>query len=490
MQKFMNWKTLSHMPRREYEELQNKKLRAFLRYQIYPYHPHYRRLFREKGIDVYDIRNTDDLRKIPFTSKGDIAPTVKEPKRYMDFILQPDESSIKKYAPKAKLVKIALKKIIKGEDAVKQDLYYEYKPVHMHFTTGRTALPTPMLYTSYDMDMFREGAMRLFDVFEVPQDYIGVSAFPYAPHMAFWLAYHAGLRLKITALHSGGGKILGTQNIINAIERMGANIVVAIPGYAYHMVREAHEQKRDFSSLKIFLFGGERVPLGLKEKMREMLEGIGAKNPKIRSTYATTETKCGWGECTDDSGYHTYPDFEFIETIDPKTGERVDEGEEGEVVYTALDWRGSVVLRYRTGDITREGMMYEKCECGRTVPRIGGDIQRSSDVKEFNLSKIKGTLVNLNAFFPTLMGCMSIIEWQVEIRKKNNDPFEVDEIIVYVTPRKGTHDVEKEISALLLKEMEVTPNEIIFLPLQELVERLGVDTELKERRLVDLRPKL
>ena len=490
MQEFMNWKTLSHMPRREYEELQNRKLRAFLRYQIFPYHPYYKRLFRAKGIDVYDIKTTDDLQKIPFTSKGDIAPTADDPRKYTDFVLQPDETSLKKYAPKTKLFKMLLKGLLRGKDAARHDVVYEYKPVHMHFTTGRTALPTPFLYTSYDMDLFKEGASRLFDVIDVNPDYIGVSAFPYAPHMAFWLAYHAAMKMMITGLHTGGGKIMGTPNIIRAIERMKANFVVAIPGYGYHLFREASEQKRDFSSVKIVVFGGERVAPGFKEKVHEFLKSMGASDVKLLSTYASTETKCGWVECRDDSGYHTYPDLEFIETIDPKTGERVGEGEEGEVVYTALDWRGSVVLRYRTGDVTREGMLYDTCECGRTVPRIGGTIHRTSDFKEFNLSKIKGTLVNLNAFYPTLSGCKSIVEWQVEIRKKNNDPFETDEIIVYVTPQKGTHDVEKEISALLLKEMEVTPNEIIFLPLQELVERLGVDTELKERRLVDLRPKL
>jgi len=45
----------------------------------------------------------------------------------------------------------------------------------------------------------------------------------------------------------------------------------------------------------------------------------------------------------------SYPDKEIFEIIDPATGEVKDDAQDGEIVYTSLDSRASVVLRYRTG---------------------------------------------------------------------------------------------------------------------------------------------
>ena len=183
---------------------------------------------------------------------------------------------------------------------------------------------------------------------------------------------------------------------------------------------------------------------------------------------------------------HLYPDFEFIEIVD-KNGERVGEGEKGEIVYTSLDWRGSVFLRYKTGDVTK-GLCYEKCSCGRTLPRIDAAIERSSEYKEFKLTKIKGSFVNLNAFFSIMMGHKDIEEWQVEIKKKNNDPYEIDELVIYIAPKKNAN-FEKLKSSLknkIIVETEVTP-EIVKVDMEELLHRLGMETELKEKRIVDNR---
>ena len=217
---------------------------------------------------------------------------------------------------------------------------------------------------------------------------------------------------------------------------------------------------------------------------------MGSKAPRILSTYAFTEGKCAWVECNEESGYHLYPDLEFIEIVD-KNGERVNEGEKGEIVYTSLDWRGSVFLRYKTGDITK-GMYYEKCpHCRRTLPRIDGEIERNSEYKEFNLTKIKGSFVNLNVFFQIMMSHKDIEEWQVEIRKKNNDPYEVDELIVYIASKKKSNfqKLKNDLKDEIITETEITP-EIVKVELNELLQRLGMETELKEKRIVDKRGKI
>jgi len=163
--------------------------------------------------------------------------------------------------------------------------------------------------------------------------------------------------------------------------------------------------------------------LGFKEKLASLLKNMGAKHIRIMGTYGFTEAKCAWGECPTalriSSGYHTYPDKEIFEVIDPNTGEVKQEGQDGELVYTSIDARGSCVLRYRTGDLVKGGIIYTACPyCKRTLPRISSDISRASNIKDLMLSKIKGTLVNLNDLNAVLEQEREIEEWQIELRKK------------------------------------------------------------------------
>jgi phenylacetate-coenzyme A ligase PaaK-like adenylate-forming protein len=243
--------------------------------------------------------------------------------------------------------------------------------------------------------------------------------------------------------------------------------------------------------------GGDRLPAGLKEKIRELLGKVGSEKAAVVSTYGFTEGRVAWSECRpsalskeESSGYHLFPDMEIVEIIDPDSGNRMGEGEDGEIVYSTLDWRGSVLLRFRTGDLVKGGLDLAPCPyCGRSLPRLGLEISRTSDYKEFELTKLKGTLVDLNAFYPLLSGHKDVLEWQLEIRKHNDDPYDLDELYLHVTAAEGMSRqyLEKELQELLQREVEVAPTRIIFHSLPGLLERLGLDTKGRERRFIDRR---
>tara|TARA_B100000315_G_scaffold209565_1_gene205389 strand:+ start:14929 stop:16356 length:1428 start_codon:yes stop_codon:yes gene_type:complete len=473
----MNWQQLQYLKPKNIKRLQDKFLRNFIQNQI-PYHPYYRNLFKKNKISFDDIKTTDGLTKLPFTSKEDVAPTKSNPKRFLDFVLQPNKELIKKHASLNEKIKSILDK---------SHLYYEYKPIHIHFTTGRSANAVPILYTSYDLEKLEESGKRMIDIFNISSNETIINAFPYAPHLAFWQTFYAAKGANLRSLQTGGGKILGTEKIIKSTESMKASVLAGMPGYLYHLLRTAKEKKSKLNDLKLVVFGGERVPSGLRNKIKSLLSAMHSKNPRVLSSYAFTEGKTAWVECKEEAGYHLYPDLEFIEIVD-KNNERVNEGEKGEIVYTTLDWRGSVFLRYKTGDVTK-GLYFEKCpHCKRTLPRIDGSIERSSEYKEFKLAKIKGSFVNLNAFFPIMMSHKDIEEWQVEIRKKNNDPYEVDELIAYVAPNKKANfeKLKKDLRNKITTATEVTP-QIVKVNLKELLQKLGMETELKEKRIVDNR---
>jgi len=321
----------------------------------------------------------------------------------------------------------------------------------------------------------------------------GVNMFPYAPHLAFWQVVFAGLEFGMLILSTGGGKVMGTDGNILAIEKIKPEAIAGIPTFVYHVLRQAHAEGRRWPQVCRLILGGEKSPPGIRRKMTGLLQEMGAGEIRICTTYGFTEARTAWGECTADSGYHLFPDMGIFEVIDPVTGEVKREGEPGELVYTPLDARGTVVLRYRTGDTVGGGLTWEPCpHCGRTVPRIVGAIGRESNTKELQFGKLKGTLVNFDILQHILDDSPDVGEWQLEIRKAHDDPLDVDELILHLTPGNGADldRLREKLRQRFQVEVELTPNRIEVHPLDEMLRRIKLETSLKEVRILDARPKI
>ncbi|MDI6831743.1 MAG: AMP-binding protein [Actinomycetota bacterium] len=484
------------LPARQYLAAQEQHLVRYIRELVYPYSPYYRELLDYNRIKPGVIKALKDLSCIPFTTKADIAPLPEDPAIPFNLVLSPTPERAREAKASLRLKQRWLR-LTHGAEGYARLMDREFLPVHYHFTIGRTALPTPILYTAYDLARMREAGRRVFELLELKRDDLVVNAFPFAPHLAFWMTYFATEACGIPALHTGGGRILGTHRVLEALERLGGTVLTATPSYAYHLLRASAREGRDLSRLHTLVLGGDGLPAGLKDKMRELLARVGAEKAVVASTYGFTEGRVAWSECRPSaasreksSGYHLFPDMEVIEIIDPESGTRRGEGEDGEVVYTTLDWRGSVLLRFRTGDLVKGGIEYDPCPyCGRSLPRLGVEITRTSEYKEFELTKLKGTLVDLNAFYPLLSGHKDVLEWQLEIRKRNDDPYDLDELYLHIAPAEGMSKkyLEQELRELMLREVEIAPTRIVFHSLPRLLQRLGLDTKGREKRFLDLR---
>jgi phenylacetate-coenzyme A ligase PaaK-like adenylate-forming protein len=488
-----NW---DRIPADEYRHLQSKQLRRFLKEYVLPFSPFYARIFREAGLDPDSFRSLDDLTKIPLTSKEDVAPTASDPQRPRELVLQPTVDLIRRHWPLSRKLPLIWKRFVTGEAALRERLGREFRPVSVFFTTGRSALPTAFVLTNYDLAILQEVGRRIAQVGEIDasQEKI-LNLFPYAPHLAFWQVYYVGVGASAFALHTGGGKVMGTDGILQALTKIRPAFLVGIPGYVYHLLREAQAKDMDLSFVKGLALGGDRVTPGYRTRVRDLLRGMGAKDPSVGSVLGFTEARKCWTECRGeaDAGFHTYPDLEIIEVVDPASGKPVGEGVTGELVYTCLNGRGSCVVRYRTGDLLVGGMTWKPCShCGRTVPRMSSQLERVSNLKSFQLSKVKGTLVNLNLVKEQLDNDGRIEEWQLIIKKHNDDPFDVDELHLNLAlsrqvPESAVQAVRSEVEDRLLQTTEVRLNSVHLLPLPRLLELLGMETQLKEKRIVDLR---
>ncbi len=225
------------------------------------------------------------------------------------------------------------------------------------------------------------------------------------------------------------------------IERTRPDVLIGMPTFIYHVLQQAVAEKRDWPDIKRIVLGGEKVPPGLRGKLRALCSQLGSLGVHVISTYGFTEAKMAFPECPTmphegASGFHLYPDLALVEIVNPKTGDPVPPGEPGEIVFTPLDARGTVVLRYRTGDIAEGGLTWEACpHCGRRCPRLVGPISRVSERRMLNLDKLKGTLVDFNVLEHLLDDQRGIAAWQIELRKRNDDPLECDEVILHVAAR-------------------------------------------------------
>lgn len=491
------WQRMQQMSRTELRALQDHTLSQFVREQLYPFSPWYRELFDKSGVRPDQIRSVDDLRRLPLSQKRDLLPTADDPQRFKRFILQPDPASIRAAWPLQKKLPLLWTKWTRGADAVRDSVRSEYAPCFMTFTTGRSAEPVPFFYSPRDIENLHTTGARLVDVMALPRDFRIANVFPYAPHLAFWQVFFAGQATGMMVLSTGGGKVMGSSGDLRALSRLRADALIGVPGYVYHLLRRATAEGMDLSSIRCVVLGAERVPAGMKTKIVELLGACGARDVRVFGTYGFTEARMAFAECpTPDNaytGYHLYPDLAVFEVIDPVTGEVVPDGEDGELVFTPLQARASTVFRYRTGDRVRGGIRWEPCpHCGRTLPRISSDLTRESSLKDLQLLKVKGTLVNLEDCAMLLGSMPEIEEWQIELRKKDDDPLEVDELTVHLAVKDGClpETAAAHVRDAFKSRLEVMPNHVEFLGLESMLRKIGMETEMKEKRFVDARPKV
>jgi phenylacetate-coenzyme A ligase PaaK-like adenylate-forming protein len=95
---------------------------------------------------------------------------------------------------------------------------------------------------------------------------------------------------------------------------------------------------------------------------------------KVFNHYGATEMGLGGGvECEAHRGFHLREADMFFEIVNPETGEPVQDGEYGEVVFSTLTRRGMPLVRYRMGDRSR--FIVGECPCGtklRTLEKVRG----------------------------------------------------------------------------------------------------------------------
>ena len=414
--------------------MQTERLQNIVR-RVYKNVPVYRERMQNSGVGPEDIKSLDDIVKLPFTDKSDLRDNYP----YGLFA-----------APQEEIVRI-------------------------HASSGTTGKPIIVGYTRRDIDIWSDVVARCLGCAHIDKN------------DTVQIAYGYGLFTGGLGLHYGvekaGGKVIpisagNTRRQLMLMEDLGTTVIACTPSYALMIGEMLKESSFDLSrlNLKTGIFGAEPWTEGMRDKIEELL------NIKALDIYGLTET-IGPGvamECIEGHyGLHVWEDHFLFEILDPGTGGRIPDGEQGELCITTLTKEGMPTIRYRTRDLTC--VVTGPCPCGRTHRRIRRLHGRTDDmliIRGVNVfpSQVEAAIVGVEGIAPRYM---------LVVDRVNN--LDVLEVRVELAPDLAINEVRKleELQNRVNKAVDQALGISVRLRLTEpgSIER----SEGKSRRVIDNR---
>lgn len=291
----------------EIRNLQLERLKWSVRH-AYDNVPMYKQRFDEAGVHPDDLKELKDLAKFPFTYKNDLRDNYPF-----------------------------------GLFAVPRD-----QIIRIHASSGTTGKATVVGYTKNDIDVWADTLARSLRASGLRKGDMVHNAYGYGLFTGGLGAHYGIERLGATVVPMGGGQTEKQVGLINDFKPDG---IMVTPSYMLNILegfRKAGLDPRE-SSLSVGIFGAEPWTNAMRLEVEE------AFDMHAVDIYGLSEIM-GPGvanECVETKdGLHVWEDHYYPEIINPATGEVVEDGEEGELVFTTLTKEGMPMIRYRTRDLT------------------------------------------------------------------------------------------------------------------------------------------
>jgi hypothetical protein len=232
-----------------------------------------------------------------------------------------------------------------------------FKPIHW------LSDPIPLGYTAEDLERLAEAGRTMLEMAGVTPADVLVSVYPPGPHLGFWQLQLGARRAGVAALLLGP-----VPPTPDEVARLRPTVLAGRGDDLLQLLEAGRASGYSFAGLTTLLVIGEPVDPSLRARLAEA--GRSSNGPvAVVAAWAPPGVRALWSECRDGIDVHTWPATEVVELVDPSSGEPVAPGGDGEVVWTPVGWKGSVVLRLRTGV---NGCLDDTpcVSCGRTSPRI------------------------------------------------------------------------------------------------------------------------
>ncbi|RIJ45611.1 phenylacetate--CoA ligase [Maribellus luteus] len=399
----MIWnRTIECASRDEMAAIQSERLIRTVQ-RVYHNIPSYRTKMQEKGLVPADIKSVEDITKLPFTIKSDLRDN------YPFGMFTVPMSEI----------------------------------VRLHASSGTTGKPTVVGYTRNDLQMWAEVVTRSLGMAGVHQKDIVQVAYGYGLFTGGLGLHYGTENLGATVIPISGGN---TQKQIQLMQDFQSTVIACTPSYALYLSEVMQEMGVDPESLKlrIGIFGAEPWSESMRREIESKLK-IKAIDIYGLSEVVGPGVSC---ECEHQCGMHVNEDHFIPEIINPETLDPVAPGEIGELVFSTITKEGIPILRYRTRDLTR--LIYDKCECGRTLVRMEKCMGRSDDmliIRGVNVfpSQVESVLLSMSETEPHYLlivdrvGTLDVLKLMVEVQEQ----FFSDEVRqLEALKKKITHNIQ------------------------------------------------
>lgn len=300
---------------------------------VYSNVEHYRKKMDAKGVKPEDIKTLDDITKLPFITKEDLA------ENYPTGLFARDMKDI----------------------------------IRVHASSGTTGKPKIAGYTQSDLDIWGECLARCFTMAGASDKSVVQVAYGYGLFTGGLGAHLGGETIGATVIPMSSGN---TQKQLMFMQDLKSTHLCCTPSYALTIAEAAEKAglKPEDLSLEGGIFGAEPWTEGMKKEIEKRL-GLHAHDIYGLSEVMGPGVSAG---CSANAGMHIMEDYFYPEIIDPDTLEPLPDGEKGELVLTTIGKQGMPLIRYRTRDICY--LTHEKCECGRTNVRMSRVFGRTDDM--------------------------------------------------------------------------------------------------------------
>jgi len=294
--------------RDEITALQLERMKWSLKH-AYDNVPFYKQSFDTHGVHPEDLKSLRDLALFPFTVKQDLRDNYPF-----------------------------------GMFAVPQE-----RIQRIHASSGTTGKPTVVGYTKRDLETWASVVARSMRASGTRKGDKVHIAYGYGLFTGGLGAHYGAEKLGCTVIPISGGM---TARQVTLIEDFKPGTIMVTPSYMLSILDQFREQGLDprASSLDVGIFGAEPWTNAMRQEMEQ------AFDMHAVDIYGLSEVM-GPGvanECVETKdGLHIWEDHFYPEIINPDTGETVDDGEHGELVFTSLTKEAFPIIRYRTRDLTR-----------------------------------------------------------------------------------------------------------------------------------------
>jgi phenylacetate-CoA ligase len=282
-----------------------------------------------------DIRELDDLRRLPFCTKTELLADQAAHPPFGSYVA----------ADRARLVKLMM-------------------------TSGTTGQPLRRVFSARDWGyvldrMQRNSPVARGDVSMILGPIDGLLG----PTASAESAARVGALVVLAGLYDSKTKV-------RLIEQLRPAVVSGAASYLLHLVDVAREEGVDLlaADVRTVISAGEPGATVPATRQR-LVAGWGAF---VRDGYGLTELFPLGGGCRFSTAFHIASDLVITEIVDPDSGEPVRAGEPGEVVYTNIVGDSQPLLRYRSGDVARLATD-DACTCGFTGARLREGVEGRVD---------------------------------------------------------------------------------------------------------------